>query len=236
MLVSFMKVTKSYPQSFRSVAYNYRPGCSFGGRKKALYRFVNRRKCDLPKPSIYNCKTDEAEIRKVSFEKCCIMECCKNFTWANTLAVRQQFYLKSYADGREHAIASGSQLHAITGVRRLKFVTPLGSDVCLIAWYLIHGIPKSTFHTYLGKYNEGLLFGIHGNKGYKRPRLATMQVVGSIAVIVAENADQMPHQMRGTVKGRMDMLKFLSCGNNWRWIQEDANEECFLSIGVILHK
>jgi hypothetical protein len=39
-----------------------------------------------------------------------------------------------------------------------------------------------------------------------------------------ENADQMPHQMRGIGHGRMDTLKFLPAGNNWKRVQVDANE------------
>jgi hypothetical protein len=41
-----------------------------------------------------------------------------------------------------------------------------------------------------------------------------MQAMGTIAAIIEENADHMPHQMRGTVMGQMDTLKFLPSGHN----------------------
>ena len=55
---------------------------------------------------------------------------------------------------------------------------------------------------------------MHGNRVCKRPRIGTVQVMGTIAAIVKENADQMPHQMRGIVHGRMDTLKYLPASNN----------------------
>ena len=46
----------------------------------------------------------------------------------------------------------------------------------------------------------------------------------TIAAIVKENADQMPHQMRGIGHGRVDTLKYLPAGNNWERVMVDANE------------
>ena len=46
----------------------------------------------------------------------------------------------------------------------------------------------------------------------------------TIATIVKENVDQMPHQMRGINHGRVDTLKYLPAGNNWKRVMADANE------------
>ena len=48
--------------------------------------------------------------------------------------------------------------------------------------------------------------------------------MGTIAAIVDKNADQMPHQMRGLGNGRVDTLKYLPAGNNWKRVMADANE------------
>ena len=48
--------------------------------------------------------------------------------------------------------------------------------------------------------------------------------MGSIAIIVKENADQMPHQMQGIGHGRLNTLKYLPAGNNWKQVMVDANE------------
>ena len=87
-----------------------------------------------------------------------------------------------------------------------------------------HGIPKSTFHSYVQRYNEGVLSTTHRNTGCKRPWIGTVQVMGTIAAIVKENANQMPHQMRGIGHGRVDTLKYLPIGNNWKRVMADANE------------
>ena len=48
--------------------------------------------------------------------------------------------------------------------------------------------------------------------------------MGTIVAIMKENADQMPHQMRRIGHGRMDILKYLLAGNNWKQVMADANE------------
>ena len=131
-----------------------------------------------------------------------------------TQIVRQIFYSKSFDEKREYGIAAGGQMHLVHGDCRSKYLTLYGVEVCTTAWYLIHGISKSTFHTYVQRYNEGVLSTAHGNRGCKRPRIGTIQVMGTIATIVKENAYQMPHQMRGIGYRRVDTLKYLPAGNN----------------------
>jgi hypothetical protein len=115
-------------------------------------------------------------------------------------------------------------MHSIEGDRKKKYFTLHGIEVCITAWYIIHGILKSTFFTYVDKFNNGIINSSHGNKGCKRPCIGTVQVMGSMTTIINENANQMPHQMRGIGHGRMDTLKFLSTRNNWKQVQAYANE------------
>ena len=115
-------------------------------------------------------------------------------------------------------------MHSVHGDCRRKYFALHGVEVCATAWYLIHGIPKSTFHSYVQRYNEGVLSTAHRKKGCKRLRIGTVQVMGTIAAIMKENADQMPHQMRGIGHGRVDTLKYLPAGNNWKRVMADANE------------
>ena len=163
-------------------------------------------------------------MRKVSSERCCSKHCSQTFPQALTRIVHQIFYLKSFDKKREYGIAVGGQMHSVHGDRRRKYLTLHGVEVCATAWYLIHGIPKFTFHSYMQRYNEGVLSTAHGNRGCKRPRIGTVQVMGTIVAIVMENADQMPHQMRGIGHGRVDTLKYLPAGNNWKRVMADANE------------
>ena len=86
-------------------------------------------------------------------------------------------------------------MHSINRDRRRKYLTLHGVEDCAIAWYLIHGIPKLTFHTYVQRYNKGILSIVHGNKAYKRLHIGIVQVMDTIATIMKENVDQMPHQM-----------------------------------------
>ena len=94
--------------------------------------------------------------------------------------IRQRFYLKSFEDRREYKIAARDLLHNFEGDRNRKVISLEGAEVCVLAWYRIHGISKSTYHTYSLLYKDGVLLGTHGNKGVKRPRLRTVQVSGTI--------------------------------------------------------
>ena len=114
-------------------------------------------------------------------------------------------------------------MHSVDGDHRRKYLTLQGIEVCTTAWYLIHGIPKSTFHSYVQRYNEWILSTAYGNKDCKRPRIGTVQVMGTIAAIVKENVDQMSHQMQGIEHGRVNTLKE-AVGNNWKRMMADANE------------
>ena len=42
--------------------------------------------------------------------------------------------------------------------------------------------------------------------------------------IIDKSTDQMPHQMRGIGNGRMDTLKYLPAGKNWKRVRTDANK------------
>jgi hypothetical protein len=121
-------------------------------------------------------------------------------------------------------------MYSMDGDRKRKYMTLHRAEVYSIAWYRIHGIPKSTFFVYVKKFNEGVVTSADGNRGCKHPRIGTVQVQGTMATIIMENADQMPHQMRGIGHGRMDTLKFLPAGNNWKRVQADANEVIMLPL------
>ena len=58
-------------------------------------------------------------------------------------------------------------MHSVDGDRMRKYLTLHGVEVCATAWYFIHGIPKSTFHNYVQRYNKGVLSTMHGNRDCK---------------------------------------------------------------------
>ena len=88
--------------------------------------------------------------------------------------MREIFYLKSFEEKWEYGIVVGGQMHSVDGDHRRKYLTLHGVKVCVIAWYLIHGIPKFTFHSYVQRYNERVLSIAHGNRGCKRSWIGTV--------------------------------------------------------------
>ena len=80
-------------------------------------------------------------------------------------------------------------MHSFEGDRKRKYLTLLGTEVRAATWYIIYGIPKSTFFAYVDDFKKGYINASHGNKGCKGPRIGTVQAMGSMTTIVNENAD-----------------------------------------------
>ena len=55
-------------------------------------------------------------------------------------------------------------MHSVDGDRRRKYLTLHGMEVCATEWYLIYGILKSTFHSYVQRYNE-VVYQQHKERG-----------------------------------------------------------------------
>ena len=70
-------------------------------------------------------------------------------------------------------------MHYIRNNWKKKFVTLVGLKVCAVAWWRIHGILKSTFHTYTDHYKRGIVSRIHGNENIKRLLLSTVASSGN---------------------------------------------------------
>ena len=195
-----------------------------GGRPKAPYRFIRRKTWTEEKLNLFTKKTLPNEIHTVNSQSCCLNKCIRLMRPEDTLFIRQKFWLKGFDEHREYARSVGGQFCNSGNNRKRKYVTLLGRDICATAWYKINGIPKSTFHEYMDQYKKGIVSSTHGNKDVKRPRLGTVQALVTITAIINDSTDYMPNQMRITVLGRMDTLKFLPSGHSWKKIQTDATK------------
>ena len=209
---------------FAAIPLPVDPLAYLGGMLKAPYHFIVRKHRTCEKVSLVTRKTRDSEIRKVNSKYCCRRYCCQFIAQERTVMIRTRFYLKSFDERREYAISSAGQIHFFDGNPNFKVITLEGMEVCIPGWYIIHGISKSAYHTYALMYKEGVLLEDHGNKRVKRPRVGTVQATGSMKSIIDESTDQMPHQMRGIGNRRMDTLKYLPAGNNWKRVRTDANE------------
>jgi hypothetical protein len=67
--------------------------------------------------------------------------------------LRRRFYSSPFESRREIAYAVQGQLHSVPG-RTKKYITMAGNDICENAWYIIHGVSRSTYHNYKGRLEE----------------------------------------------------------------------------------
>ena len=77
-----------------------------------------------------------------------------------------------------------------------EWVTLKEREVCLIAWWTIHGISKATFYRYKEMAKSGQQADGHGNLGSKKPRAQTLQATATLRMLIENDADKMPHKSR----------------------------------------
>ena len=65
------------------------------------------------------------------------------------------------------------------------------------------------FHRYIDQYKRGIALRIHGNESIKHLKLLIVQYIDTIAAIINECVDQMPHQMRIIQPSQMNTFKLI---------------------------
>ena len=205
------------------------------GLPKNPYCHVKRQELSTTVKSKLKKKSTDMEVQKVSSLRCCKYRCTQTFSWEDTLAVRQKFYSITFEYRREIAYAVQGQLHELPD-RRKKFITLSNREVCENAWYIIHGISRSTYHKYKATAYAGRINGTHGNTRVPRPRAHTIQAEANFMTIIQENADRMPNEFRNIGKKQVNNLLVLPVALNWDHMRDISNSIrrffCFMYFSV----
>ena len=132
-------------------------------------------------------------INAVASKACCPMTCVQLYPRGKIATLRKQLYQgKDWAFKRHVQLDVHRQIHVNALGNRV--VTLDGIDVCPRAWYLIHGIWKSTFHRHAKEVENGARADDHGNTGSKKTRTHTVQATAALRCLLENTADQMPHK------------------------------------------
>ena len=183
------------------------------GLPKNPYHHVKRQKLSTPVESKLKRKSSDMEVQKVSSLRCCKYKCTQTFSWEDTLAVRQKLYGSTFKFRREIAYAVHGQLHKLPE-RQKKFITLGNRKVCENAWYIIHGISRSTYDKYKAAAHAGRVNGTHGNSRIPCPRAHTIQAEANFMTIIQENVDRMPNEFRNIGNKRVNNLLVLPAALN----------------------
>ena len=90
-----------------------------------------------------------------------------------------------------------------------------GNEVCIRAWYEIHGIPKTSFYHYCEQFENGVRQSVHGNDGLiRKGRDHTEMGRALMCSFVEENSERMPHKSRTMEDGTRETL--LAIPNTYR--------------------
>ena len=107
--------------------------------------------------------------------------------------------------------------------RRKKFITLSNCEVCENAWYIIHGVSRSTYYKYKAAAHAGRINKTHGNSRIPCPRAHTIQVEANFMTIIQENTDRMLTEFRNIGKKQINNLLVLSATLNWDHMRNISN-------------
>ena len=97
-----------------------------------------------------------------------------------------------------------------------RVVTLESIDVCPHAWYLIHGIGKSTFHGHAKDVENGAQADEHGNTWSKKTQIHTVQATATLQCLVENTTDQIPHKSTTLDSGEKVMSMQLPLSFKWK--------------------
>ena len=156
------------------------------------YEFHSRREA-IESVSCADVRLSAEFINAVASKICCSKNCVQPFPRKKISILRKQLY-----QGKDWTLKRHIQLdvHCQIYINNLgnRVVTLEGIDVCSRAWYLIHGIGKSTFHRHVKDVENGARVGEHGNTGSKKTRIHIVQATATLQCLVENTADKMPHR------------------------------------------
>ena len=153
-------------------------------------------------------------ILEVSTESCCAKNCCQPFPRDQIEIVRTQLHvLDGVYEKKKSLPEANRQIHK--DAHGKQWITLKGREVCPKAWWIIHGILKSTFYRYKEESMVGKQATAHGNVGLKKPRLQTLQATATLRTIVVPNLDKMPHKTRTLQTGERVTAMVLPSAFRW---------------------
>ena len=99
-------------------------------------------------------------------------------------------------------------------------------NVCQNAWFKYHGIKRSTFFSFKKMFLDGTHKVVNGNRGLKKYRPNTIEIVSNINMIAEKSSNKAPHLTRSmNLDGARAPLKLLSSNMSQGLLQKMSNEE-----------
>ena len=136
-----------------------------GVRPYASHRQRRDHESQLKKDSLL---TTEA-ILEASTKSCCPNNCLQPFPQGEIQAIRFELHVRGGVYGHKRCLFEvHRQKHKDPHGK--EWVTLKGREVCLTAWWTIHGMSKATFYRYKEMAKSGQQADGHGNLGSKKPQ------------------------------------------------------------------
>jgi hypothetical protein len=171
-------------------------------------------------------------IRSVASENCYPMRSTQHFPLWAVKAVRTEMWSADHALRKHMKLQVHRNTYEVDGHKILSLE---GHQVCLIAWSIIHSVPRADFYRFKGYSTRGMHTSHHGNWGTKKRRVATRQACASLAAMIEEAADLMPRKFRTLPSRERVVERVLPSGTKWKDLQHHINEVFTLFMGYYIH-
>ncbi|KAL3679130.1 hypothetical protein R1sor_022086 [Riccia sorocarpa] len=167
------------------------------GKEKRHYHSTKRKLLSSEEKSLKklqkkgSAKLTDDSIRDAIAKRCsCLQECWKNWSIAEIREERSDIY------GVKHDQKLDLLFAKIDASKQRNDGMVLFKDghfVCKKAFYIFHGIAKSSYYAYKNGSLGGAKQGFHGNTGTLKPREKTIHAFSTMKILLEEMSEPMPH-------------------------------------------
>ena len=162
-------------------------------------------------------------ITAVSTRTCCNRNCVQPFPRGHIQAIRSELYASNDFKARNKPLLEvHRQIHRDNDGK--EWITLKGREVCLTAWWIIHGISRATYYRYKDKAVAGKQAEVHGNVGSKKPCMHTLQATATLRSLIQSDADRMLHKTKTLESGEKVPSMVLPSAFQWSDQLEKINE------------
>jgi len=134
-------------------------------------------------------------IIEVSTKPCCQRNCTQYFPRHKIESIRRQLHVNGGVYVHKLCLIEAHKQKRKNVVGK-EWITLKKIDVCLTAWWTIHGISKATFYRFKCMANAEMEAKAHGNLGLKKPRKQTLQATAMLRNLIVGQANKMPYKSR----------------------------------------
>jgi len=128
----------------------------------------------------------QQSIVEVATKPCCQNNCMQHFPHYEIVALGYQLHVKGGVYVHKLCLLEAHKQSQKDAAGK-EWITLKSRDVCLTAWWTIHGISKATSYRFKHMSREEVETEDHGNMGLKKPRTQIVQATTTLRALIVDS-------------------------------------------------